>query len=75
MPIIPPHFDNLAAHFGAEDAVETDLAGGAECRGDVAVRQAADDGEGVLPLRPSATSECETYAFVSSTGRPCGVRR
>ena len=37
----------VAIAVGAEDAVETDLAGGAECRGDVAVRQAADDGEGV----------------------------
>ena len=32
---------------GAEDTVEADLAGGAERGGDVAVWQAADDGEGV----------------------------
>ena len=36
-----------AIAVGAEDAVETDLAGGAECGSDMAVRQATDDGEGV----------------------------
>ena len=36
-----------AMAVGAEDTVEADLAGGAESGGDVAVRQAADDGEGV----------------------------
>ena len=41
--------DEIAATIaaGAEDTVEADLAGGAERGGDVAVRQAADDGEGV----------------------------
>ena len=36
-----------AIAVGAEDAVEADPAGGAESGGDVAVRQGADDGEGV----------------------------
>ena len=36
-----------AVAVGAEDAVEADLARGAEGGGDVAVRQAAGDGEGV----------------------------
>ena len=41
--------DEIAAAIavGAEDTVEADLAGGAERGGDVAVRQAAGDGEGV----------------------------
>src|SRR3954447_25482522 len=40
--------DEIAATIaaGAEDTVEADLAGGAECSGGVAVWQAADDGEG-----------------------------
>ena len=36
-----------AIAVGAEDTVKADPAGGAESGGDVAVRQAADDGEGV----------------------------
>src|SRR5271169_5631275 len=36
-----------AATVGTEDAVETDLAGGAESGGDVPVRQAAGNGERV----------------------------
>ena len=41
--------DEIAATIaaGAEDTVEADLAGGAERGGDVAMWQAADDGEGV----------------------------
>ena len=41
--------DEIAAAIavGAEDAVEADLAGGAERGGDMAVRQGAGDGEGV----------------------------
>ena len=37
-----------AVAVGAEDAVEADLARGAESGGDVAMRQAAGDGEGVV---------------------------
>ena len=42
--------DEIAAAIavGAEDTVEPDLVSGAECGGDVAVRQAAGDGEGVM---------------------------
>ena len=42
--------DEIAAAVavGAEQAVEADLAGGAERGGDMAVRQAAGDGEGVV---------------------------
>jgi len=39
--------NEIAAAVGAKDAVEPDLACRAEGSGDVAVRQAADDGEGV----------------------------
>ncbi len=40
-----------AIAIGAEDAVETDLAGGAEDGGDVTVRQGAHHGEGVKASR------------------------
>src|SRR4051794_21912835 len=38
-----------AVAVGSEETVEADLAGGAERGGDVAVRQAAGEGEGILP--------------------------
>src|SRR6202042_1414294 len=66
--------DEVAAAIavGAEDALEADLAGDADCRRDVAVRQAADDGEGVMSGGDnSATLEHAAQAF-DRGGRPVG---
>jgi hypothetical protein len=43
-------FDGDPAAVGTEDAIEADPAGGAQRRGDVTVRQAAGDGEGVAQV-------------------------
>ncbi len=49
---------------GAEDTVEADLERGAERRGDVTVRQAADHGEGVtLSRNDRAASQCAAQAL------------
>ena len=61
-----------AVAVGAEDAVEADLARRAEGGGDVAVRQAAGDGEGVLlGGDDGAALEHAAQAFDVS-GRPVG---
>ena len=66
--------DEIAAAIavGAEDTVKTDPAGGAESGGDVAVRQAAGDGEGVaLGGDDGAAFEHAAQAF-DVGGRPVG---
>jgi len=58
----------LAIVGGAEDAVEADVAGDTERGGDMAMRQAADDGEGILLGR----NDC---AALQHTAQPLNVRR
>ena len=66
--------DEIAAAvaLGAEHAVEADLARGAESGGDMAVRQRADDGEGVALGGDDGAAFEHAAQALDVGGRPIG---
>jgi hypothetical protein len=68
--------DEIAATIavGAEDPVEADLAGGAECDGDVAVWRAADDGDAVAPGAPWLRTTARTADAMLSASQIASIR-